>query len=220
MKILIADDHKLFLKGLEFILKDLDDNISLTLAHSYTDIFQILENNQDFDLILSDLAMPGATWNDGIKHIQENAPHIPIIIISAVFDKKIIDKTLEIGVSGYIQKSSSNEEIKNAISMVLSGGIYIPNALIDEDIENLLSISDHNSSNNNEDDNILTPRQLEVINLIAIGYSNKQIAHDMGISEGTVKIYITELFKRLNVFNRTSAIVEATKKGLIKENNI
>ena len=202
MRILVADDHELFLKGLEFILS----SDELTLAKNYPEIIDILKQDSDFDLILTDLAMPGMPWAHGLKKIHELAPNTPIIILSAVFDKKIIDKTLELGVSGYIHKSSSNQEITNAIGLVMEGGFYIPQNL---SMENQFEID------LGSDDSNLSPRQQEVINLMAKGQANKQIAYELGITEGTVKIYITEIFKKLGVVNRTQAILEAQKRGLV-----
>ena len=85
MKILIADDHELFLKGLEFILEQNLQNITITTAQDYTEIFSILEQDKDFDLIITDLAMPGANWLTAINKIHNLLPETPIIIISAVF---------------------------------------------------------------------------------------------------------------------------------------
>ena len=126
MKILIADDHELFLKGLEFILKENLSNPIITTAQSYTDIFHILEDKQDFDLIITDLAMPGANWLQALNKIHTLVPETPVIVISAVFDKEILQQTLDIGVSGYIPKTASNNLIISAINLVLAGGVYIP----------------------------------------------------------------------------------------------
>lgn len=104
MKILIADDHELFLKGLEFILNENFQYPEITTAQSYTDIFSILEQKQDFDLIITDLAMPGAAWLPALTKIHTLVPDTPITVISAVFDKAILQQTLDIGVAGYIPK--------------------------------------------------------------------------------------------------------------------
>ena len=126
MKFLIADDHELFLKGLELILHDYDQSLELVMAKSYTDIFAVLAKQSDFNLVLTDLAMPGANWLEAIKKIHETLPDTPIIILSAVFNKEIVQKTIEIGAAGYIPKSSSNAVIMSAISLAMSGGVYIP----------------------------------------------------------------------------------------------
>ena len=130
MKILIADDHELFLKGLEFILEQNLQNIEITTAQSYTEIFSILETKQNFDLIITDLAMPGANWLTAINKIHSTLPETPIIIISAVFDKELLQQTLDIGVAGYIPKTASNNLIVSAINLVLAGGVYIPHELL------------------------------------------------------------------------------------------
>lgn len=130
MRFLIADDHELFLKGLEFILRDLFPNDEFVFAHSYTDIFKIIEKEKDFNLVLTDLAMPGAGWLQGIEHIHQDLPDTPIIILSAVFEKDIVQKTIEIGAAGYIPKSAPNAVITSAVNLVLSGGVYIPPELL------------------------------------------------------------------------------------------
>lgn len=217
MKILIADDHELFLKGLEFILNDISDNISVSLAKNYNEIFDILDKDKNFDLILTDLAMPGAKWTDAIDKIHTMAPNTPIIIISAVFDSKVVNKTIEIGVSGFIHKTSSNEEIKKAINIVTSGGMYIPSELLNDELKNSFASINQIDFIDDTKDSHLSPRQLDVINFMSKGFPNKQIAFELGITEGTVKLYITEIFKKLSVFNRTSAVIEANQRGLIKK---
>lgn len=92
MRILVADDHELFLKGLEFILSDVSKDLQLVFAKSYTDIFKILETDRGFNLVLTDLAMPGANWEEAITRIHSTLPETPIIILSAVFDKEIVEK--------------------------------------------------------------------------------------------------------------------------------
>ncbi len=222
MKILIADDHELFLKGLELILEDLDDAPELVLAHNYTDIFKIIEQDKDFQLILTDLAMPGSNWFDAIKKIHETLPETPIIILSAMFDKEIVQKTIEIGAAGYIPKTSSNAIILSAVKLVLSGGAYIPPELLNNSLKNEFSVLkqveqlDHNTGSSEATKN-LTPRQIDVIQLIADGYSNKNIAYKLGLTEGTVKLHVTAILKILNVYNRTAAVMEATRLGIIKK---
>ena len=224
MKILIADDHELFLNGLSFILKENINSPEITTANCYTDVFNILEENKDFDLIITDLAMPGSDWFSALNKIHKKTPDTPIVVISAVFDKEILQKTLDIGVSGYIPKTSSNNLIISAINLVLAGGIYVPH--------DLLYTSSSQSKTNNilnplkkleqitEEEPIterkkLTDRQIDIIKCIASGLSNKEIAYKLNLTEGTIKVHITIILKILNVKNRTSAVIEASKLGYI-----
>lgn len=222
MKILVADDHELFLKGLELILSDLQPGIELVFAKNYNEIFNVIKEQKDFNLVLTDLAMPGAKWLDAIQKIHETLPETPIIILSAVFDKEIVQKTIEIGAAGYIPKTSSNAVIISAVNLVLSGGVYIPPELLQDSGQNefeMLKMVEKIPENQDvsEKVKILSPRQIDVICLISQGKSNKQIAYELGLTEGTVKLHVTAILKILNVYNRTGAVVEATRLGLIKD---
>lgn len=235
MKILIADDHELFLKGLEFILKENLSSPQIKTAQNYTEIFNILETNEDFDLIITDLAMPGANWLQALTKIHSLKSETPIIIISAVFDKEILQQTLDIGVSGYIPKTASNNLIISAINLVLAGGVYIPHELLytapsntpdnktvqKEYIAPLKVLEKFAESSSDAPQKGLTERQIEIVQCIAKGLSNKQIAYKLNLTEGTIKVHITVILKVLNVKNRTSAVIEAVKRGYItdKPNN-
>lgn len=218
MKLLIADDHELFLKGLKMILEDSFPDIELQLAKNYLELFDLIEQKKDFDLIVTDLAMPGAKWLDGIEKIHQQLPDTPIVILSAVFDKEIVQKTIELGAAGYVPKTSSNAVIIGAVNLVLSGGIYIPPELLQttghNEFDLLKKIEEMPASTDKA--KILSPRQIEVIKLISTGQSNKQIAFELGLTEGTVKLHVTAILKLLNVYNRTGAVAEATRLGLLK----
>ncbi len=222
MKFLIADDHELFLQGLEFILHKQYPEAEIVLTNSYTGIFDILAKQKDFDLIVTDLAMPGANWQEAISRIHTLCPEVPVIIISAVFDKEILQKTFDIGVAGYVSKSFPNSIIISAINLVLAGGMYIPPELLRVNLQNktlpigeLIKDLDEKPKSVREN-NILTPRQTEVLQCLAEGLSNKQIAYRLGLSEGTVKIHITLLMRALDVSNRLQAVREAQHRGLLK----
>ena len=204
MKILIADDHELFLKGLEFILEQNIQNAEIKTAQSYTDIFNILNTTKDFDLVITDLAMPGANWLTAINNIHTTLPDTPIIIISAVFDKELLQQTLDIGVSGYIPKTASNTLMISAINLVLAGGMYIPHELLystknqtfstekqKEYITPLKNLEKIIKKEDNKELKGLTDRQIDIVKCIAEGLSNKQIAYKLNLTEGTVKVHIT-----------------------------
>lgn len=223
MKILIADDHDLFLMGLQLILKNWNPNVELVCAHNYGDIFSILKKTDDFDLIMTDLAMPGDIWQNAIARIHEQVPETPMVILSAVFDGEIVKKTIEIGVSGYLSKTSSNREIIEAVDLVLSGGAYLPSDFLQTQTLDHNSMTDKLLEGMKEEtapatDKHLTPRQIDVLKCVADGKSNKQIAYELGLTEGTVKLHVTAILKILNVYNRTGAVMEAARLGLIKDN--
>jgi DNA-binding NarL/FixJ family response regulator len=214
------------LQGLQFILQKNYPDAEIVLARSYTDIFDIVAKEHDFDLILTDLAMPGATWHEALNKIHNECPEIPIIIISAVFEKSILQKTFDIGVSGYISKSFSNNLILSAINLVMAGGMYIPPEVMQismpstpEPMRELIKqLNDANNGNDiSTNEKILTPRQTEVLQCLAEGLPNKLIAHKLGLTEGTVKIHITLLMRALDVTNRLAAVRKAVQLGLLHE---
>lgn len=223
MKILIADDHELFLKGLEMILSDFNPEAELVAVKNYAEIFAAIEKQKDFSLVLTDLAMPGAHWLEAIQKMHQELPETPIIILSAVFDAEIVQKTIELGAAGYIPKTSSNAVILSAVNLVLSGGVYIPAELLQGTSQNefniLKQLEQEENKENSEALKKLSPRQIDVLKLIASGKSNKQIAWELGLTEGTVKLHVTAILKILNVYNRTGAVAAATQLGLLKKND-
>ena len=224
MKFLVADDHELFLTGLELVIAGKYPRAKIITAHNYTEIYEILEKEDDFDAILTDLAMPGDVWSNAIQKIHDKLPETPIVILSAIFDEGIVQKTIEIGVSGYIPKTASHQNILEALEIVISGGAYLPKDLLNSagnsgtETELLLQSIAKETTSKEGEKKYLTPRQKAVLEAIATGKSNKQIAYELGLTEGTVKLHVTAILKILDVYNRTSAVMEATKLGLIKKN--
>jgi len=223
MKFLVADDHELFLKGLEIVIASKYPRAKIALAHNYTDIYNIIEQDKDFDAILTDLAMPGDIWSNAIQKIHEKLPDTPIVILSAIFDAEVVQKTIEIGVSGYLSKTSSQAEILEALQLVISGGAYLPEDLLQNQRIDNKSTTDqilldmlNPKADEETTEKKLTPRQMSVLEAIASGKANKQIAYELGLTEGTVKLHVTAILKVLGVYNRTAAVLEAAKLGLIK----
>ena len=151
-------------------------------------------------------------WSEAFEKIHALLPETPIAVLSAVFDKEIVQKTIDIGVSGYIPKTSANAVIISAVNLIMSGGVYIPPELLDNRLKpEFASLLEDEPAPNH----ILTPRQIEVIQAVAEGKSNKQIAYEMGVSEATVKLHINALLRSVGATNRTQALIRAQQMGLI-----
>lgn len=207
MKILIADDHALFRDGLSLNLEQLDGAATIMQAGSYSQALKLLEDSPQPELVIVDLDMPDKEWGDGLSELMAKAPTAHFVIISATEDIRIIRQVMEKGVHGYIPKRSEANVISAALKLVLAGGKYLPPILL-ENIGGGRIYVDNKSG-------ILTNRQFEVLKYISQGLSNKQIAHEMSVSEATVKLHINAMLKALNATNRTQALVNAQKKGLI-----
>lgn len=208
MKILIADDHALFRDGLALRLEEIVPDAVILQASGYSQIFKILRTESQIDVLILDVEMQDMPWLESLKQIHAMAPKMKIIVVSASEDSRTIRTILGTGVKGYIPKRSEVKVFNNALKLIIEGGSYVPPNLLENAPLNALS-------GRNIGLKTLTTRQSQVLDLIAQGKSNKQIAYDMGVSESTVKLHINALLRSLHVSNRTQAVITAQKIGLI-----
>jgi len=207
MKILHADDHPLFREGIRFFLKLIDAQVAALEAGSWQATMDKLALEWPVDLLLLDLEMPGTSGTSGFFAIRRRYPELRILILSGISDPGIIRELLDGGARGYVPKLVSSEDLLNALRRVLSGDIYVPDALF-------LGSAPSKSAGAQEG---LTSRQLEILPLLADGLPNKRIADALGVTEGTVKQHLKELFKRLSARNRMQAVSEARRLGLLRK---
>ena len=204
MKVLIADDHALFRDALGKLVESLDNTTTIVQTSSFVQTLKILNQENDFDLIITDLEMSDVnSWEKGFEEIKKAAPTSKIVIISASENIRNIRNILEQGACGFVSKRSENNIMTGALKLVLDGGTYVPS--------NLLNRSSDNVGKNK----VLTHRQNQVLGLVAQGMSNKQIAYEIGVSEATVKLHINALLRSVGATNRTQAVITAQKMGII-----
>ena len=213
MRILLADDHPLFREGLKPVLERLDAKIDLVEAMDYPSAFDAMHRlgkaSGGVDLALLDLYMPGMDGLEGIMRFRAAFPEVPVVVLSASDEVENIQTLLGAGAMGYLTKASSSETIVSALKLVLNGGIYVPPSLLDTQANShTLPESVRNSA--------LTSRQVDVLRQLAKGLTNKQIAKELGVTEGTIKIHLAAIFRILKVQNRTEAVLVAQKMGLHK----
>lgn len=212
MKILIADDHELFREGLRHVLGQLEDNVEVIEAGDFSQAFDAVAKHHDIEIVLIDLNMPGAAWDEGLPRLRGALPKdVPMVVLSAADDRRSVLQAVELGAAGYIPKTSSSRVMLSALKLVLSGGVYLPPALIERSTPRGDGL---NPAVVEQAMSILTPRQREVLGLLGEGKSNKEIARILELAEGTVKLHVTAILKALNVNNRTRAVVAASQMGL------
>lgn len=219
--ILVADDHALVRGGLAQLVKLVENNVEVIETNDYKQTLELLSQDQVVDLLLLDLLMPGMNGVEGISNICKKWPEIPVIVVSAKEDIGTIRSALAAGAMGYIPKTSSPEVMMSAIKLVISGGVYIPPHVLGAGTLSEDRLQEQNIAVSPEENfkvgyDMLTERQLEVLDLMAFGKSNKEIANDLGLTTGTVKMHSSRIFKTLNVQNRTEAVMKYTQ--LKKEN--
>jgi len=216
MIILVADDHTLFREGMRYILQDLGGELEILEADSLTEVTSLLSEQGNIDMLLLDLNMPGMEQENGLSMLRAQWPDIKIVVVSASESSHDVRASLSYGAKGYIPKSSSREIMVSALRLILSGGIYMPPFVLEdasEDIQRpIIPVAMETMVANNAIGlDSLTPRQQDVLACLAEGRSNKEIARELGLAEGTVKIHIAGILKALKVNNRTQAIIAAGK---------
>jgi len=215
MNILLADDHALFRDGMHYVLQKLDQKANIHDAGNFPDALAIAGEYPDLDLALLDLNMPGCEGAPSIKRFHLNHPNIPVVVVSGSDQRDEIEKVMNSGAMGFISKMSSAQDMVHALRLVLHGGIYLPPQLLQHALSQVRE--DKRTWRTNEFG--LTMRQMDVLQHLANGLSNKDIALTIGLAEGTVKIHVAAIFQVLRVNKRIEAVQTAHRLGIITETN-
>ena len=214
MKILLADDHALFREGMHHIVRQLDEKVDILDAGSFSDAMTAAEKNPDLDLALLDLKMPDSHGVDAVGVFHANHPDIPLVVVSGTDYRSSIEHAMNSGAMGFISKASTSKDMLQALRIVLGGGIYLPPQLL----QHALSGMDDGGKNGRSwriNKFGLTARQMEVLQHLAKGLSNKDIALAVGLAEGTIKIHVAAIFQALRVNNRGEAARAALSLGFV-----
>lgn len=215
MKILLIDDHALFREGMSHVLKGMPEAPEVYEAGSASEGLALADAQAPFDLVLLDLHLPEEDGFSVLQRLHIAHPILSVIVLSASEDFQDAKRALDLGAMGYIPKSATSQVMLGAIRLVLSGGIYLPPLLLSQWQSREASPSTPQREVAADYEG-LTARQLDVLRLLAVGKSNKEIARDLGMAEGTVKIHITAIFRALGVVNRTQAVLTARRQGLVE----
>ena len=208
--ILIADDHPLFREAIINVIRQEFPGCTINECQDLDGAMAITAQNDELDLILLDLDMPGMNGLNGLIGLRNAAPTIPVVIVSAEKNKQVVLQAITYGAVGFIAKSSPREQMGKALQTILDGNVYLPPDIIRVDgqaqapqgDENVRPISPELLSS-------LTRRQLLVLERMAKGESNKQIAFNLNIAETTVKTHVSAILRKLGVYNRIQAILSA-----------
>ncbi len=216
MRILLVEDHTLFREALLHVLRRFDSTAVVIEASTAREALRLVAHYHDLDLILLDLAMPGSSGLTALPELHALRPAVPLVILSASEEPTAVRQALEAGAMGYIPKSSSSHEMIAALNLVLVGEVYVPPALLAA-LEALETSSVQGATPATEERVVdgLTLRQVEALRLMGQGLSNKGICRRLNLAEGTVKLHVTAILRTLNTCNRTQAVIEAARRGLI-----
>jgi DNA-binding NarL/FixJ family response regulator len=216
LNILVIEDHALVREGLVLTLHQLEEEITVHEAATCEGACRVLAKKGDFDLLLLDLGLPGTDGMTCLTQLRKLYPSIPVVIVSAYNDANTVKRALNKGASGFVPKSYSSDRLLAALREVLAGGIFTPYQARSAKLGPYLPPTDLPPLRGHASvaDLGLSVRKLEILSLLVRGMTNRDIAAHMGLSEGTVKIQLTLIFKALRVANRSQAIVAVTKYGI------
>ncbi|MBY0430972.1 MAG: response regulator transcription factor [Rhodospirillales bacterium] len=204
MHILIADDHALFRGGLSLQLKQFAPNADIVEARDFGQTLDLVKvAKPPFDLVLVDLGMPGMAWRDALLALR--GLRVRTVVLSGTSAPATVREALSLGASGYIPKSDEPDVLMAALKLVMSGGTYVP----------LCALGVSGEEQARQPVGAITTRQREVLGLLAHGFSNKEIAYRLSLTEGTVKLHVAAILRSLGVTNRTQAVTLARASGLI-----
>jgi DNA-binding NarL/FixJ family response regulator len=203
--LVIADDHPLFRDALRQAVAGVVASAQIDEAGSFEELTAILEEDSDVDLVLLDLTMPGISGFSGLIYLRAQYPAIPVVIVSASDDGGTIRQSLDFGASGFIPKRFGVDTLRDAITKVLDGDVWVP---ADTDLS---SATDPDLARLRDRLVTLTPQQVRVLMMLSEGLLNKQIAYELGVSEATIKAHVSAILQKLGVESRTQAVIAASK---------
>lgn len=213
IRVIIADDHSMVREGLKQLIELEEDIRVIDQAGNGEEVVQkVLEKKPN--VVLMDLNMPILNGIDAVKILKEKHCQSKIIMLTIHNEVEYLFKTVEIGIDGYILKDSEAEVLMKAIRTVYHGESYIQPNMAAQLVKKM------NRMKNNFDEKVdikseLTKREVEVLQLITEGLLNKEIAQALSISEKTVKNHVSNIFRKINVCDRTQAAVYAIKKHIV-----
>jgi len=207
MRIVLADDHRVVREGIRYMLADRPDLEVVGEVGNGQDLLAQLEA-EPVDVVLLDVRMPGMTGLEALAQIRERFPEVRVVVLSMHDQPGYVRRAIELGAAGYLLKSSGRDEILRALAAISQGHSYIQGELMEPLIDSV--------GRQSPTPRRLRPRERQVLQLVADGYENKQIARALDLSEATVKTYLRAIFDRLGVSSRAEAVAVGLRLGIIE----
>lgn len=209
VKVMIADDHSMIREGLKQLLELEGDFEVVAEACDGLECIDKLASVIP-DILLLDINMPNMNGLEVLQKLKEKKIKVKVLVLTVHNEVEYLLKAVDIGVNGYLLKDSESAELKKAILAVVSGEDYIQPSLIP-----VLNSKMIDRNKDNVKIESLTRREMDVLKLLAVGMYNKEVAEQLDISERTVKNHVSNIFKKINVTDRTQAAVFAIRNNLI-----
>ncbi|MBG9613265.1 response regulator [Bacillus cereus] len=213
IKVLLVDDHTVVLKGLAFFLSTQEDLELVGEANNGKEaLVKVGETNPD--VILMDLYMPEMDGVEATAYIKKEYPNVKVIVLTSFSDQAHVLPALRAGASGYILKDVEPDQLVEAIRSAYKGNIQLHPDIANARLSQTLPVEEKEEEPSIQVD-VLTARENEVLQLLAKGMSNKEIASVLVITEKTVKAHVSSILSKLNLSDRTQAALYAVKNGIV-----
>lgn len=205
-KILIVEDHPLFAEAMQLVISQALTDVDITSASTLAEAKLAMESQGEFALVLLDLWLPDTHGFDGLIELRRWSPKVPIVIVSAFADAKVVEKAIVCGAAGFIPKATARKDLVVAVRHIVAGDSAAPAAAMcaqDCAGDGVLALTRRLRT--------LTRQQLRVLQMLCQGLLNKQIAYALDVGETTVKAHVSEILRKLSVTSRTQAVLEVSK---------
>ncbi len=215
IKVLVVDDHTLFRRGIAAVLANQE---GLEVVGEAADGLEAIEKAREIvpDIILMDLNMPRCSGLDAIQALQADMPHINILVLTVSEMETDLFAAVKFGARGYLLKKAEPEELVNAIHQIAQGGVIVSPLMATKLLAQFKELTTGVAIEPVKEENAdLSPREGEVLQLVAKGATNKEIADSLFISENTVKTHLKSIMEKLHLANRSQAAAYAVKRGLV-----
>jgi DNA-binding NarL/FixJ family response regulator len=211
IRVLIADDHSLVRQGIRRYLEMADDIEVVGEASNGEEALRLMENGDQLDIALLDIRMPEMDGLEAARKIQRLHPSVGVIMLTAYDDRQFVVEAVRAGARGYVLKARDAEHLIQTVRLVAGGNMVIDPQLVVALAEEL-----GQSRGRGRKTETLTAREVEVLQLLAFGHTNRDIADRLFISPDTVKTHLEHIFDKLGASDRTAAVAEALRRRLIE----
>lgn len=213
VKIILVDDHEIVRDGIKSLLLTSNNIKIIGEASNYSELKQLLSGNK-VNIIVMDISLPGISGIEITKELSDRYPEIKVLILSMFTDEEFIYNAIKAGAKGYLPKNSKQEDLINAINVIQSGEEFF-SPLISQVLMNSYIKKIRTEDENKTDEESLSKRELEILKLVAEGYSNKEISERLFISIRTVETHKTHILNKLNLKSTVDLVKYAIRMKII-----
>jgi DNA-binding NarL/FixJ family response regulator len=217
IRLLIADDHELFRRGLRMVLED-EDDIEIVDEAGDGEVAVELARDHAPDVVVMDVRMPGLSGIQAARRIKEEEPGTKILVLTISDEEDDLYDAIKAGANGYLLKEISIDEIANAVRSVHSGQSLISPSMASKLLDEFAAMIKKEEQKEEVPAPRLTPREMEVLEHVAQGMNNREIAKALFISENTVKNHVRNILEKLHLHSRMEAVVYAVREKLLEIN--